>query len=158
MHSNSEVSLRHLLLTNSLTFNPLIFRPNPSPDILPPTYSTLLSTLRERLTRFRNFTPKVSNTLEFEEPEGRLYEYLEGILMRGVGGRDLPREIAFYDLRKIGDWEDDVEVASGVEEEEADEVRKVHKFDFEVAEFAVDPGMDLLVIAEVRCVGESPMS
>jgi hypothetical protein len=107
--------------------------------------------------------------LEFEEPEGRLYEYLEGILLRGISkfGRGLPREIAIYDLRKIGEWEDvsdaptprptsseageeeDDEIGDG-EEGEVSGIRHVKKYDFVVAEFAVDPGMDLLVVTEVR--------
>jgi len=102
----------------------------------------------------------------FSEPEGRLYEYLEGTLMRGVGGsRSLPREVAFYDLSKVGEWEDlgegsaDMVVDEVIDEtdgqginkdEEKDGVRRTKRFGFEVAEFAVDPGMDLLVLVEVR--------
>ncbi len=127
--------------------------------------------MRERLTRFRNFAPKQSSKLEFEEPEGRLYEYLEGVLLRGVGGRrELPRELAVYDLRKLGEWEDtaieEVEqdgragnVDGGGEDEEVEEtteseagkgIRTTKKVGFEIAEFAVDPGEDLLVLVEVR--------
>jgi hypothetical protein len=101
-----------------------------------------------------------------------LYEYLEGILMRGVvrGGRELPREIAFYDIRKVGEWEDVADGATSVPtesvegsdegtEDGAEEagIRKTKKFDFDVAEFAVDPGQDLLVLTEVRYVSKLTM-
>jgi hypothetical protein len=136
----------------------------------------LLNDLRERITRFHNFTPKSRQTIPFGEPEGRLYEFLEGILLRGVApagsgaaaSRVLPREVAVYDLRKLNDWEDisvsgdaaavdtgtDVEMIERDEEDgdEEDAVRTVKKYDFAVAEFAVDPGQDLLVVVEVKYV------
>lgn len=40
----------------------------------------------------------------------------------------------------------------GDAEAEDDPVRTVKAFDFEIAEFAVDPGQDLLVVVEVRYV------
>ena len=65
-----------------------------------------------------------------------------------------------YDLRKMGEWEDaPTEVSvKGVEEgvEETTEseagkgIRTTRKFDFEISEFAVDPGLDLLVLVEVK--------
>lgn len=107
-----------------------------------------------------------------------MYEYLEGVLLRGIGGRrEHPRELAVYDLRKLEDWEEvgqeqsqdgvqrdgDVgdggnEVEGGGSEEEVTEeevgkgIREIKKFDFEMADFAVDPGQDLLIIAEVRYI------
>ena len=113
--------------------------------------------------------------LEFSEPEGRLYEYLEGTLLRGVGGpRLLPHELAVYDLDKLGEWEDIPTPTAGTsaspvspsrdrmateDPEEVDEgnetqgeVRRVKRFNFEIAEFAVDPGSDLLVLVEIRSV------
>jgi len=67
-----------------------------------------------------------------------------------------PREIAVYDLRKLDDWEDttvgdaesdDTEMETATAELAT---RRSHKFDFEIADFAVDPGLDLLVIVEIR--------
>lgn len=67
-----------------------------------------------------------------------------------------------YDLRKLDDWEDttltadDAQVDDANEEEEEEEtdvektLRTTKKFDFEIADFAVDPGMDLLVVVEIR--------
>ena len=152
----------------------------------------MLSTLRERVTRFRNFNPRQTTPIEFAEPEANLYEYLEGVLLRGVTRRNArltrtlrPTEVAVYDIRKLSEWEDEP-VDKGVnsrsgdgdengarggivgnEDGEGEEIEKVEetteseagealrtskKFDFEVAEFAVDPGMDLLVLVEVRQV------
>lgn len=114
-----------------------------------------------------------------KEPEGRLYEYLEGILLRGVDGSRgasirLPRELAVYDLRKLGEWEDEHEEedeedmgvegdasggAQAEDEEEHDVVdeedlastlRTCKKFNFTISEFAVDPGQDLLVLVEIK--------
>ena len=114
--------------------------------------------------------------VQFKEEEGNLYEYLEGVLMRGikpwfVGPRTaVSREVAFYDLRQLGEWEDEPiseSVEQGgedggngviVEEESVEEVdeeqlgrdiRRSKKFDFAISEFAVDPGQDLLVLVEV---------
>lgn len=114
--------------------------------------------------------------MEFSEPDGRLYEYLEGVLLRGVAGRrELPREIAVYDLRTLGEWEDtstnadagvdtdtdaEVRIADGLsndgvveettESEAGKGIRTTKRIGFEIAEFAVDPGADLLVLVEVR--------
>jgi hypothetical protein len=86
----------------------------------------------------------------------------------------LPRDVAVYDLRRLNEWEDvETETSAGdaasgevvglrgeevviSSEDDADAgedlVRAVKHFDFEVAEFAVDPGQDLLVVVEVRYV------
>ena len=37
------------------------------------------------MTRFRNITPSSDYIVELEADEGRLYEYLEGVLLRGSG-------------------------------------------------------------------------
>lgn len=79
--------------------------------------------------------------------------------------------MAVYDLRKLGDWEDEVVeedeqpgvqgnaiVVEGQAEEEevvdeedlADTLRVTKKFGFDIAEFAVDPGQDLLVIVQIE--------
>jgi hypothetical protein len=138
-----------------------------------------LSTLRERLKGWREFKPRSETTYELSEPEGRLYEYLEGVLLRGVGDRaSQPREVAVYDLRKVGEWVDEegeeegeaqregegIEAGSGVrsrvelENEEDVDIRRSKRFGFQVGEFAVDPGLDLLVLIEVRFVQPRPSS
>jgi len=131
----------------------------------------MLATVRERLTRFRNFVSKSTNEIEFRENEGNLYEYLEGLLIRGVnpvvvGNRLVSKELAVYDLRKLAEWEDDpdapvdenVEPEEDVEEttesEAGQDIRTAKRFNFEISEFAVDPGQDLLVIVEVWFVGQ----
>lgn len=101
---------------------------------------------------------------------------LRGITARGeTSRRSLPREIAVYDFRTLGDWEDlpgtsrraaiagnsegdQDEVVAGLDGsplaeeggESETQVRTVKKFDFRVAEFAVDPGQDLLIVVEVK--------
>ncbi|KAK8849728.1 hypothetical protein IAR55_005063 [Kwoniella newhampshirensis] len=182
LSTNSSISLHHLLLTSSLTLNPNISQPNPANLLqVPPSKSFLLSSLRERLTRFRNFTPKNVTRVEFEESEGRLYEYLEGVLLRNVpppqanmwgGSRELGREVAIYELGKVGEWEDLPGGSEGVnaegdgrqtvigdadeeepvldDDEPANDVRRTHTFGFEMQDFAVDPGQDLFVVAEAR--------
>ncbi|WWD20355.1 hypothetical protein CI109_104831 [Kwoniella shandongensis] len=186
LSTNSSISLHHLLLTSSLTLNPYVTQPNPLNLLqIPPSRVSLLSTLRERLTRFRNFTPKSTTRVDFEESEGRLYEYLEGVLLRNVpppgsnmwgGSRDTGREIAVYELNKVGEWEDvpvDAETQAQAQaqtqtqgedivtgdddegsvlddDEPANDVRRTHTFGFEMQDFAVDPGQDLFVVAEAR--------
>lgn len=203
LSNDSSISLHHLLLTQSLRLNPNAIKPTSDPSHVPPTSVALLSLLRERITRFKNFAPKSTTPVEILEPDGRLYEYLEGVLIRGIGNRHI-NEIAIYDLRRVGDWID--EPASSDEDEEGDEeeseearsarasvrnspgpgrralspdhpntpesdrtgwianpedevddVRVTKKFGFNIAEFAVDPGMDLLVLVELRCVLELVM-
>jgi hypothetical protein len=179
--TNANLQLHYTLQCHSLTLNPNVFVPSSNINLIPPAPAKLLGDLRERITRFHNFTPKSRQTIPFGEPEGRLYEFLEGILLRGVAPngsglaatRVLPSDVAVYDLRRMNEWEDvetetnsgnaaeagevvglrgeEVVISSeeGAEAEE-DPVRAVKHFDFEVAEFAVDPGQDLLVVVEVR--------
>lgn len=175
MTTNANLQLHYTLQCHSLTLNPNVFVASPNINLIPPAPAKLLADLRERITRFHNFTPKSRQTIPFGEPEGRLYEFLEGVLLRGVAPtgsgaaatRVLPREVAVYDLRRVNEWEDistetgtdaagepsgqAVEDAMEAEDEEEveDPVRAVKPYDFEVAEFAVDPGQDLLVVAEV---------
>jgi hypothetical protein len=179
--SDAKLQLIYTLQCQSLTMNHHALVPSSNINLVPPTPARLLNDLRERITRFHNFTPKSRQTIPFGEPEGRLYEFLEGVLLRGVnprgvtGSRALPRDVAVYDLRRLGDWEDipsgegsagdsmDVEeVGGGVGDKDeegsvvdgdtvdGETVRTIKRFDFEVAEFAVDPGQDLLVVVEVR--------
>jgi hypothetical protein len=127
------------------------------------------------LAGFDRFQYRKKTSVHLKEAEGRLYEYLEGILLRGTAGmRMLGGELAVYDLRKLGEWEDedaegeqadnglgsqgaigngeeqDAEVAEVVDEEDlADTLRTTHKFGFDIAEFAVDPGQDLLVLVQI---------
>jgi hypothetical protein len=80
--------------------------------------------------------------------------------------------VAVYDLSKVGEWEDigsdeegeqhvhetrtgaihEGEDAVDSREDHEDDVRTSKKFSFQVAEFAVDKGLDLLVLVEVRLV------
>ncbi|KAK4688537.1 DNA cross-link repair 1A protein, partial [Tremellales sp. Uapishka_1] len=169
MVATPVISLHHLLMANSLLLNPLATKTTSNIRQVPPSSSKLLSTLQERLTRFRNFRPRQTNSFTFHEPSGRLYEYLEGILMRGVGDRlSLPSEVAIYDLRKIDEWEDleeKVEEAGGDGDEDEDEeiteseaekgLKTTKRFGFQIADFAVDPGMDLLILVEIRTDNEA---
>lgn len=177
MHSvlsdNSKIALHHLLQTSSLRLNPHALLPPSDPHRHAPSSAELLSSLRDKLDRWASFRPRSEASYELKEPEGRLYEYLEGILLRGVGDRtSLPREVAVYDLSKVEEWENigsdeeqegeqHVEETSPEaiqEEEDAVDLRENHeadvrtskKFSFQVAEFAVDKGLDLLVLVEVR--------
>lgn len=102
---------------------------------------------------------------------------MRGVAPTGSGpaaARVLPRDVAVYDLRRLNEWEDvETETTPGTtggegvvglrghevvidnegdDEAEEDPVRTVKSFDFEIAEFAVDPGQDLLVVVEVRYV------
>ena len=161
--TNSVISLHHLLLCNALRLNPAVDQTSLNSLHAPLSSAHLLATLRERLTRFRNFIPRQQSSLETESG-GALYEYLEGILLRGRGmGRDSSRELAVYDVRKLGEWEDtpleetfgtgsnaSEEIEETTESEAAKGLRTTKRFDFEISEFAVDPGADLLVLVEVR--------
>jgi len=176
--TNANLQLHYTLQCHSLTLNPNVFVASSNINLIPPAPAKLLGDLRERITRFHNFSPKSRQTIPFGEPEGRLYEFLEGILLRGVAPtgsglaatRVLPRDVAVYDLRRLNEWED-VETATtpgtggessgqgtgsevvmgneGEDETAEDPVRTIKAFDFEIAEFAVDPGQDLLVVVEV---------
>ncbi|GFZ49682.1 hypothetical protein JCM24511_07084 [Saitozyma sp. JCM 24511] len=173
LSDNSKIALHHLLQTSSLRLNPHALLPPSDPHRHAPSSAELLSSLRDKLDRWASFSPRSEASYELKEPEGRLYEYLEGILLRGVGDRtSLPREVAVYDLSKVEEWENigsdeeqegeqHVEETSPEviqEEEDAVDLRENHeadvrtskKFSFQVAEFAVDKGLDLLVLVEVR--------
>ena len=169
MTSSSAISLHHTLITNSLLLNPNSLVVPDNPNLAPPSSASMLATVRERLTRFRNFVSKSTNEIEFREDEGNLYEYLEGLLIRGVnpqiiGNRLVSKELAIYDLRKLAEWEDDPdatpaegsadeeEVEETTESEAGQDCRTAKRFDYEVSEFAVDPGQDLLVTVELRSV------
>ena len=182
MTTNANLQLHYTLQCHSLSLNPNVFVASSNINLIPPAPAKLLGDLRERITRFHNFTPKSRQTIPFGEPEGRLYEFLEGILLRGVAPtgsglaatRVLPKDVAVYDLRRLNEWEDvETETSPGTgpeggvvglrgeevvidnegdAEAEDDPVRTVKAFDFEIAEFAVDPGQDLLVVVEVRYV------
>ena len=167
-------------MCNNLVLNPHAIRvSSDNPTYIPPSSVQLLSTLRERLTRFQNFTPKSETEFYLAEQEGRLYEYLEGHLMRSVGSEHTySSRIAFYDLNKLDDWEDvdddtahEVEASAStsaggaertdgpqseaqvdVEKDLGESIRRFKNFGFHVNEFAIDPGQDLLVLVEMRCV------
>jgi hypothetical protein len=49
----------------------------------------------------------------------------------------------------VGDKDEEGSVVDG-DTVDGETVRTIKRFDFEVAEFAVDPGQDLLVVVEVR--------
>ncbi|WWC73627.1 uncharacterized protein I206_107599 [Kwoniella pini CBS 10737] len=181
LNNSIPISLSYTLQCNSLKLNPYSLLPLiEKPSHIPPSKAQLLYTLKERLTRLRNFKAKSKNSVKFKESEGRLYEYLEGVLLRNVPpsddfvhtGRAIGKEVAVYELGKGNEWEDINETITDessfqqndipveVEESEADEyfeedqlvndIRKTHKFDFDMQDFAVDPGQDLFVVAEVR--------
>lgn len=67
------------------------------------------------MTRFRNITPSSNYVVELEADEGRLYEYLEGVLLRGSGippgpqavrtATPLPSAVTAYDLTVEKEWE-----------------------------------------------------
>ncbi|WVQ78982.1 hypothetical protein IAT38_001074 [Cryptococcus sp. DSM 104549] len=173
LSTNSSMELQNLLQSSSLTLNPNAIVPSTlNPHLVPPSKAELLATLRERITRFKNFRPKNITEVNFQESEGRLYEYLEGVLLRSLPvftmmGRDIGREVAVYELGKLGEWEDDHgtegrggrEASMGVDdqvsnmdenEDEHSYLRRTKKFDFQMMDFVVDPGQDLFVVGESR--------
>lgn len=166
MSNSSAVSLRHALLANSLRLNPNALKARPDmPHQVPKSSVNLLSQLRERLTRLHNLSPSTEKLVPFREAEGRLYEYLEGVLLRSpvdltLGGHHATysRDLAVYDFRKPDEWEEmtvdgsvhdeDVdEVVEDTEESDLDSVRTHYKSSFVIHELAVDPGQDLLLLA-----------
>lgn len=165
MNGSTAINLRQTLLANSLRANPLATVANPDvPEQMPLTSSQMLAALRERLTRFRNFAPKATSRVVFEERSGSLYEYIEGVLLRtrAAGFRaGRSRRLVTYDLRKADDWVDeergeDVQVEEGDDVLETagdvlitDDVRAEFTLPFEVQELAVDPGQDLLVLVSL---------
>ncbi|WVR08002.1 hypothetical protein IAU60_005046 [Kwoniella sp. DSM 27419] len=170
--TSAPISLHHTLQLNSLHLNPHALSPVQSnPNQIPPSKAYLLKLVSDRLKRFHRFKERNKTRIDFQESEGRLYEYLEGILLRNVpvrGQREAGREVAVYDLAKMGEWEDvedqspatdqeaetetaDMEDGRVVEETElVNDLRRTYKFDFNMADFAVDPGQDLFVLAELR--------
>jgi hypothetical protein len=89
------------------------------------------------VTRFRNITPSSNYVVELEADEGRLYEYLEGVLLRGSGippgpqafrttATPLPSAATVYDLTVEKEWEtievskDDAALPLEEEEEEVE--------------------------------------
>lgn len=159
------------------------------------TASTLLNTLRERQRRFRTFDPSLTYRVSLDKDEGRLYEYLEGVLAHGNGlphiedemddgmddalafllgrRRRLPTGATIYDLHgSAGDWEsvhgdDETEAAAGVNGEDTEEVEEIRYDEDEdndieyfakrrwnsgepLKDFAMDPGQDLFVAAEMQ--------
>lgn len=175
--TNTAISLHHILLSNSLRINPHALSISDNTNVAPPSKAELLETLRKRLERFRHGRPRQVAHVDFKEVEGNLYEYLEGVLLRGispvqVGSRSVAQELAIYDLRQLSEWEDaDVEtvrpgspdaveddledVEETTESEAGREIRRSKRFGFDICEFAVDPGQDLLVVVEVRWVTSS---
>lgn len=151
----------------------------------PPSPAELLTRLRNRLDRLGRLDPSRTTSMRLQETEGNLYEYLEGILLKGVGPAGaLSKTMAVYDLRGVGDHVNQVDrggnhggdgVIQGSEEvgeedeegmdedgaedeweevEDGDEIvekiRRTKKFEYSIAEFAVDPGQDLLILVEVK--------
>lgn len=165
MTASSAIALRHTLLANSLRLNPYALQARPDmPHQIPKSSVQLLAQLRERLTRFQNLSPAAEKEVQFREAEGRLYEYLEGVLLRSpvdFSMRGLhstySRDLAVYDFRKPDEWEEmtvdgsvhdgDVdEVVDETDTSDHDSIRHQHKEAFVIHELAVDPGQDLLLL------------
>ena len=176
--TDAQLRLHQLLQSHSLQLNPNALLPNPERNIPPPTSVELLSDLEGRLRRFEAFDFKREQSLKIQEEHSGLYEYLEGVLLKGVGRpadapftESIATGLAVYDFRKLDDWEDLDDEGSGgegdqmetVEEEEIMEettesevgrsIRTYKRFPFNISEFAVDPGQDLLVVVEACDVG-----
>ena len=119
MTMSTQINLRQTLLASSMRLNPEAIAVRPGqPHQVPITSATMLSTLRERLTRFQNLKPKETTSMQLAEGEGRLYEYLEGVLLRSVAdAHTRSRVMAAYDLRTMDDWED-IEDADNAEVEQ----------------------------------------
>ncbi|OWZ53012.1 hypothetical protein C368_04577 [Cryptococcus neoformans 125.91] len=181
LSGNASMKLRNLLQTSSLILNSNALLPDAvNSHLVPPSKAQLLDTLRERLTRFRTFSPKSEETVKFQEYEGRLYEFLEGVLVRSVPipySRQIGNEIGVYEFGKMGEWEDvknklgdgrdgggkdrdedDAmdEVIDIEEDEEFGNIRRTHKFGFQMLDFAFDPGQDLFVVAEYKPHPQDP--
>ncbi|ODN95277.1 hypothetical protein L198_04668 [Cryptococcus wingfieldii CBS 7118] len=179
LSGNASMKLQNLLQTASLHLNPNALKPNTSnPHLVPPSRAFLLDQLRERLTRFRTFEHKEPETVKFEEREGRLYEFLEGILMRSIPPPDanpwtraIGREMGVYEFDKMREWEDvkdgdeqddssvvESDVVDVEEQEEYGQFRRVTKLDFDMLDFTFDPGQDLFVAAQfvIYKAGDNP--
>lgn len=176
MTESAATSLHHTLMANSFRLNPLATWARPDmPNQMPQTSASMLATLRERLTRLRNIAPVSTSSTTLREPEGSLYEYLEGVLLRSrhsnpaVARPRYTNEMAVYDMRKGGDWEDVVDDDGGsdsggakggpsspdeeeeiVDEDVVNDTRRTFASKFTIMEMAVDPGQDLLVLVELR--------
>ncbi|WVQ75585.1 hypothetical protein IAR50_005213 [Cryptococcus sp. DSM 104548] len=179
LNGNASMKLQNLLQTASLLLNPNALKPNTSnPRLVPPSRASLLDQLRERLTRFRTFDHKKPDIIKFEEREGRLYEFLEGVLMRSIPppdaspwSRAIGREMGVYEFDRVKEWEDlqdadeqddtsvvETDVVDVEEHEEYGQFRRVANLDFEMLDFTFDPGQDLFVAAQlvVYKAGDNP--
>lgn len=124
MTSSASINVYQETLACSLKLNPeaTIARKD-MPYQMPLTSAEMLSTIRERITRFANLKPKSVTEIPLTRDEGRLYEYLEGVLLRSVGGDDddaprYGREMVVYDLRAGDEWDDVEEKKSDISEDD----------------------------------------
>jgi hypothetical protein len=73
------------------------------------TAASLLSIVRERQSGFRTIAPSRTFRVDLDRDEGRLYEYIEGTLLRGNGRyastSRLPLGATLYDLTASSEWE-----------------------------------------------------
>jgi hypothetical protein len=122
MTASAQINLHHTLMATSMRLNPAAINAIPDmPHQMPLTSASMLATLRERLTRFNNLQPKEASAIQLNESEGRLYEYLEGVLLRSVASAlERSRVMAVYDLRTVDDWEDVEEKAEAASAAAAD--------------------------------------
>jgi len=73
------------------------------------TAASLLSLVRERQSGFRTIAPSRTFRVDLDPDERRLYEYIEGTLLRGNGryasSSRLPAGATLYDLTASSEWE-----------------------------------------------------
>lgn len=73
------------------------------------TAASLLSTIRERQSGFRTIAPSKTYRVDLDHNERRLYEFLEGTLVRGSGSffssNGLPSGASVYDFTASSEWE-----------------------------------------------------
>ena len=73
------------------------------------TAASLLSTIRERQSGFRTIAPSKTYRVNLDDNERRLYEYLEGTLVRGSGSffsaGGMPSGASVYDFTTSSEWE-----------------------------------------------------
>jgi hypothetical protein len=71
--------------------------------------ASLLSTIRERQSGFRTIAPSKTFRVDLDKHERRLYEYLEGTMVRGSGSAfsatGLPSGASVYDFTTSSEWE-----------------------------------------------------
>lgn len=104
MKNNSSIQLHYLLATQSLRLNPHALAAPADLSKTAPSSAQLLEKLRARIDGFANFKPTKITSTPLHESDGRLYEYLEGTLLRGVGDQEaLPFELAVYDMKKAAE-------------------------------------------------------